>query len=101
MSTYTTVIDLKTQLNIESGYTDQNNYLQQLLDVSELAIAKDCNNGLTGYTGQTMPITIKQATLMLAGHFYLNRTPVAFANAVEIPYSIKYLISADRNLIAG
>ncbi len=101
MSTYTSLAEIKKQLNIESTYTDEDQYLQQILTVAELAIANDCNYGLTGYTSTTMPITIKQAMLMLAGHLYLNRTPVAFAQAVEIPYSIKYLISADRNLITG
>lgn len=101
MSTYTTIADLKQQLNIELTHTEEDTYLQQILNVAEYAIAKDCNYGLTGYTTVTMPVTIKQAMLMLAGHLYLNRTPVTFAQAVEIPYSIKYLIGFDKNLIAG
>lgn len=96
---YTTINELKRQLNIEASYDDENTYLEQLLNVSELAIANDCNGGISGYTQQNLPITIKQAMLMLATHLYLNRQPVAFANAVEIPYSIKYLISSEKNLL--
>ncbi len=96
---YTTIQELKTQLNIETTYVDEDVKLLELLQVAEYAIDKQCNHGLSGYTDATMPITIKQAVLMLASHLYLNRTPVAFASAIEIPYSIQYLLSADRNLI--
>lgn len=99
MSTYTTIGELKRQCNIEADYSADDIYLQTLLDVAEVKIADDCNNGISGCTVQTLPIPVKQAMLMLAAHLYINRTPVAFANTAEIPYSIKYLISASRNLI--
>ena len=98
---YTTIADLKNQLNIEATYTDEDAYLLQILQVAELAISRECNGGLTGYTDSSIPITIKQCVLMLASHFYANRTPITFASAAEIPYSIKYLIGFDKNLIVG
>lgn len=38
MATHTTVAELKEHLNIELDFTEDDNYLQQLLNVSELAV---------------------------------------------------------------
>lgn len=105
-NTYTTVDELKKQLNIESTFTDDDQYLLELISVAEMAIDSYCNGGLntgvttitiSGVTYAALPKTVKQATLLLAAHFYINRTPVAFAQGQEIPYTFAFLLQPYRN----
>ena len=94
------ITSLKRQLNIESTYTDDDAILQHYLDVAEERVKMYLGvNALTGYTDTTIPITIQQAVIMLAGHFYLNRNMVAFSTATEIPYSFKWLLDPYKDII--
>jgi len=101
-NTYTTVAELKQHLNIEENFNDDNNYLLELISVSEMAVSDYLNGGLSGSTvtftvsGTTitaLPKTIKQACMLLAAHFYINRTPIAFTNSQEIPYTFQFLLN--------
>ena len=104
-----TISNLKRQLNIELSYDDDNAVLQQMLDVSVIAVNNFCNvNILTGYTdavtGYTidatdLPLPILQATIMLAAHFFLNRNMVSFGQGTEIPYTFQFLLSPYKNFI--
>lgn len=96
---YITLFELKRHLNIETSYNEDDTYLQDVLAVSQLAIENYCNLGLSGYTDETIPVTVKQATLLLAAHFYLNRQLVSYAQGYEIPYTFKFLLNEYRNLI--
>ncbi len=92
---YFTISELKQQLNIESSYTDDDIILSGLTNVVSVAVADYCNNGLTGYTGTTgsvidVPSPVKQASIMLAAHLYINRQLVSFAQGQEIPYSYNF-----------
>lgn len=107
---YIDIYELKKQLNIEDTFTDDDDYLNQLCLVSSLAVYNYCNDGLTLYTGttegysgvtlQSIPVTVKHATLLLASHFYLNRQPVAFISANEIPLGFKFLLDYYKNFLA-
>jgi hypothetical protein len=94
---YITLEQAKKHLNIESGFTEDNQYIETLIDVAELGVAAYCNGGLTGYTGSTMPTTVMQATLLLIAHYYVNRQIVAFATPSEIPYAFRFLLDFYRN----
>lgn len=107
---YIDYIELKKHLNIESSYIDDDSYLQSLCSVASLAVSNYCNSGLSTYTGTTtgstsgitlvnIPVTVMQATLLLAAHFYLNRQPIAFASANEIPLAFKFLLDPYRNIV--
>lgn len=96
---YSTLYELKRHLNIEQDYNDDDAYLQDLILVTELAI-----NNYLNYSGSTMnettvPLTIKQASLLLAAHFYTNRQLVSFAKAEEIPFSFRFLLDPYKNYI--
>lgn len=104
-----TLAEAKKHLNIESYFTDDDAYINTLIDVSFLSIRNRCNNltwvdtsGITSgstefadYTisGTTIPLAIKQATLLMVGSLYANREPVAFSSPVVIPYTIEFLIA--------
>jgi len=104
-NTYTTVAELKQHLNIEENFNDDNNYLLELISVSEMAVSDYLNGGLSGSTvtftisGETivaLPKTIKFATMLLAAHLYNNRTLVSFAQGVEIPYTFQFLLNSYK-----
>lgn len=92
-----TVAELKKHLNIESDWTEDDNYLQELLNVAELAVSNYCNGGLDEET--EIPVTVKQAYLFLAAHYYLNRTPIAFTSTSELPYTFQFLLNPYRNFV--
>ena len=96
---------LKTQLNIESGYTESDVILQHYLNVAEQSVLNYLNlytgstSGYTGssltsgYTGTTRPVSIDQSVLLLASHFYVTRQLVAYGQAYKIPYTMEYLLN--------
>ena len=101
MANYFTLNELKQNLNIELDYTNDDIYLTGLTSVACQAVDNFTNYGLTGYTGNTIPISVKQAAIMLASHLYLNRTPVSFAQGYEIPYSFQFLLNPYKNFVAN
>lgn len=95
---------LKRQLNIEETYDDDNVLLQHYLDVAEQSVQLYCGvTGLTMYTGETMnmPISITQAVIMLAAHFYLSRNIISYGQGYEIPFTLKWLLDPYRDFIVG
>lgn len=97
---YFTLNELKQQLNIEQSFTDDDLLLTNLGNVATQAVDNYTNYGLTGYTTTNIPISVKQAALMLAGHLYINRQLVSFAQGFEIPYSYKFLLDPYKNFVA-
>ncbi len=104
-NTYTSLSELKQHLNIEETFTDEDQYLSELISVVEMAVFEYCNGGIetslitveiNGQTVKALPKTIKWASLLLAQHLYLNRGIVSFAQGFEIPYSFKFLLNFYR-----
>jgi len=94
MAAYTTLAEAKAHLNIETAFTGDDTYITNLIAVAELSIADYCNGGLTDVT--PIPVTVKQATLLLIGHLFATRTIVSFAQGYEVPYSFKFLLNPYR-----
>jgi hypothetical protein len=96
---YVTLHEIKRHLNIETTYVDDDPILQDLIAVASTSIDLYCDGGLSGYTEQNIPITIKQATLLMSAHWYLNRQIVSFAKGEEIPYSFRFLVDNYKVLL--
>jgi uncharacterized phage protein (predicted DNA packaging) len=98
---YITLDLAKKHLNIETGFTEDDVYIESLISVAELAVDEFCNSGLSGYTDETIPVTVKQATLLLVAHYYVNRQIVAFGTPIEIPYAFRFLLDfyRDRTIV--
>lgn len=92
MELYVTVEELKQHLNID--YEGEDNHLLSLIETAqvsvETAIQRPLTDRLTQY-GELNPM-LKHAIKILAGGFYANREPVAYAQPKPIPYTIDYLI---------
>lgn len=91
-----TIDELKQNLNIESEYKDDDEYLLMLLEVAEEMVFKYLDKQKNEYN--IIPSNIKYAIIILASQYYENRTSIAFASANKIPYSFDFLLSTERNI---
>lgn len=110
MDTHTiiTLSEAKKHLNIEESFTDDDQYIQELISVAELVVQEYLNGGIVDATltftvGEdtvsALPKSIKHACLLLISHLYQNRNMVSFSQGYEIPYSFKFLLSPYRNYV--
>jgi Phage gp6-like head-tail connector protein len=104
-----TINDLKRQLQIELDYTSDDALLQNYLNVAVISVKEYLGPlSLTGFTGYEVsgytsntpvPLTIPQAIILLACHWYLNRNIVSFGVGTEIPFTFRFLLDPWRDLI--
>ena len=94
-----TLEDIKKHLNIDSGFTEDDNYLISLENVAEAAVAKhiDCDLEDLFDDGGSVPTPIIQAMKLFIGNMYQSRESVAFTQAVEIPNAYEYLLSLYKD----
>jgi len=98
---YTTLAQAKKQLNIETAFTDDDTYITTLISVAELSIREYCCWAATDFPDADIPVTIRQAALLLINQLYTNRTIVSFAQGYEIPYSFHFLLNFYRIYTIG
>ncbi len=97
---YISITDAKKHLNIDDDFTEDDEYIVSLIAASEDAVAKrlnlkDLSVMLTdqGYLSES----VKHAILFLIGNWYANREPVAYGNAVKVPYALEFLFDINKN----
>lgn len=90
---------LKLHVRADDFATDDE-YLQHLLDAAEAHVADTVNQTsdalLEQGGGETYPLPIVQAVLLLAGHWYNQREAVASAAMTEVPYTVQALLKPYR-----
>lgn len=91
-----TINELKQNLNIESDYTDEDEFLLYLLEVAEEVVFNYLDKTKEDYT--LIPLSIKHAILVIASQYYENRTSIAFASVSKIPFTLEILLSKERNI---
>lgn len=92
---YLTLNDLKKHLNVDTTFTDDDDYIASLGDVAESIVSKhlDCDlSEIVAYSNGELPMPIIQAMKLLVGNLYMNRESVAFVQAHNIPLSYEYLL---------
>ena len=95
MANYLNLRDIKKHLNIDSYYTDDDIYLEALMNVAEKVVEKHIDIGLAilaDYNGGELPPPLIHAMLLFVGNMYANRESVAFASSSEIPLSYQYIL---------
>lgn len=96
---YVTLELVKRHLVIDESYTDDDAYIEQLIDAAEAVVSKDvCDNlkNLEDEQGK-IPAPLCQCVLLMVGNLYNNRESIAFAQAYEVPLSYKHLVGLYRN----
>lgn len=84
----------KQHLNIDDSYTNDDQYISELIDVAEEVVMKAINEETLqlGADG-SVPKSLLHAALLLIGNYYANREAVAFANVNKVPLAFEYLIN--------
>jgi uncharacterized phage protein (predicted DNA packaging) len=96
---YLSLDRIKNHLNIDSDFTQDDNYLLMLEDVAERTVEKHIDCSLTDLQADSgeLPTPLLQAMLLFIGDMYANRESVAFSSATEIPFSYEYLLSLYKD----
>lgn len=84
----------KKHLNLDDSFTDDDSYITFLIQAAEEAVSKHIDQPLVELEDSKgeLPPAILHSILLLIGNLYANREPVAFANAVKVPYTLDYLL---------
>ncbi len=99
---YLTLPDAKKHLNIDDSYTGDDDYITELIAVSEDAVQCHLDRRFDELAEDgKLPPAVLHAVRFLVGQLYANREPAAFASAMEVPYTYGYLISLYRRYTAG
>ena len=83
--------------------SDDDTYLQQLLDTARAQVISDTRRtedelvGMGG--GEDLPVQLQQAVLILAGHWYNQREAVSGVQMQAVPYSYDTLVKPFRKLV--
>lgn len=92
---YITLAEAKKHLNINSDFTDDDAYIQSLINVCENIVQKHIDRELSEYG--TLPTPLKQGMLLLIGNYYANRESVAFSSVSPLPHAFEYIIALFKN----
>ncbi len=83
-------------------FSDDDQYLQHLLDAAEQYVCEATNRTneeLAELGGGELPVTLQQAVLLIAGHWYNQREAVSGVQMAEVPYTLQALIKPYRKLV--
>lgn len=95
---YVTLEQAKKQLNIDVSFTDDDNYILQLIQVAEDTVEKNTDIALSEQIeGGILPPSITHSILLLVGNLYNNREATSYSIPSEVPFAYKYLINLNRN----
>lgn len=95
---YVTLEQAKKHLNIDDSFTDDDNYILQLIQVAEDAVQKNTDIALSEQLeGGILPPSLTHSILLLVGNLYNNREATSYSVPSEVPYAYKYLINLNRN----
>ena len=83
-------------------FSDDDQYLQHLLDAAEQYVSKATNrtsDELLELGNGKLPAMILHAILLIAGHWYNQREAVSGVQMAEVPYTLQALIKPYRKLV--
>lgn len=94
-----TLAEAKRHLNIEDDFTDDDHYIEGLIDVAQEVVAQDICVPLVDLEGKAggVPAPLRQAMLLLIGNYYASRESVAFGVLVQDTKAYKHLIGLYRD----
>lgn len=91
--------EIKKHLNIDPWFNDDDEYLEQLEQVSkemvEMHLGYSCDE--LEYDYGVIPAPVKHAILLMIGNLYNNRESVSTLTIKELPLSYQYLLQKYKN----
>lgn len=95
---YTTLNEAKKHLNIDDSFTEDDNYILDLITVAEDAVSQHLDIALDDLVVEgKLPSAIIHSILLLVGNLYANREPTAYTNVVKVPYTLEYLLGLYKH----
>lgn len=99
---HVTLDEAKEHLNVEKEYTEDDIYIQALIDVAEAKVAKELCVKVEELAtleegSELIPHPIKQAILLNIGMYYANREEVTYTQSKPLEQGSKYLIALYRD----
>jgi len=90
---------VKRHLNIDDSFTEDDEYLMQLVEVAHTVVSKHIDKEWSEILlpNGEIPNPIGQAILLYVGNMYANRESISFANAKELPFAFEYLLSLYKD----
>ena len=99
---YITLDEAKKHLNVESDFTEDDEYISSLIEVAEAKVAAevmfenmDDLNTIGG--GEVIPPPIKQAIMLTIGLYYNNREEVTSSQTHTLTQGALHLIQLYRD----
>lgn len=96
---YLQLYQIKKHLNIDSDFTDDDEYLMDLGYTAELSVQKSIDKNLSELEdGDGMiPSPLIHAALLLVGTWYADRESVTHAAASPLPNAYEFLVNLYRD----
>lgn len=101
MGKYVALEMAKMHLNIEDSYTDEDSYIESLIEVSEAKIAKELCITVEELadlddTGD-IPAPLKQAILLSVGGYYAYREDIITVKSNPLEQGTKHILELYRD----
>lgn len=101
MGRYATLEMAKRHLNIEDAFTDDDCYIDALVDVAEEKVAAELCMNVDDMAsinkGGSLPSPLIHAILLTVGAYYANREDITTVQTRPLEYGVKYLTQLYRN----
>lgn len=98
----TTKLELLKKHVRADDFSGDDDYLAQLLNAAEeyvvMATNRTTEELLEMGDGETLPASLQQAVLLIAGHWYNQREAVSGVQMAEVPYTLQALVKPYRKL---
>ena len=95
MSYYIDLQAIKSHLNLDQDFCEDDEYLQHLSEAAVIAVENHIDRPLADVAtcDDELPESIKHAVLLIVAHWYLNRESVSFSQPHVVPHSYEYLLN--------
>lgn len=98
----TTKLELLKKHVRADDFSGDDEYLAQLLNAAEeyvvMATNRTTEELLKMGGGEALPVSLQQAVLLIAGHWYNQREAVSGVQMAEVPYTLQALVKPYRKL---
>ena len=91
---------IKTHLNIDKDFVEDDNYLMSLSEVAECVVERHIGykfSKLMEDNDGQLPMPIQHAMLLFIGTMYANRESVTFGSANVLPHAYDYILQLFEN----